>query len=193
MSSVSFDPRVVMKSRKAHKCYACAYNMPQGSIYISYPGVWEDGKFKSLKLCVECSFLLHFKTGEHKEFVREGEFTERRIPNFLKKKRAEFRKNPQKAIRDNKLAEILRDKYDNQAHPAVSRLVVKTAEFDRHIYTVSAGKYSIESFPKGGTLTICAGVSGAQRTARIKGVWEVDGTPFNIKGRRIAVLLEREI
>ena len=98
MSSVSFDPQVVMRSRKVHRCYACAYNMPQGSIYISYPGIGEDGKFKSLKLCVECSFLLHFKTGEHKEFVREGEFTERRIPNFLKKKRAEFRKNPQKAI-----------------------------------------------------------------------------------------------
>lgn len=192
MENVNFDPRVVMKSRKVHRCFACAYNMPQGSIYISYPGIGEDGKFKSLKLCVECSFLLHFKTGEHKEFVREGEFTERMIPNFLKKKRAEFRKKPQKAIRDNKLLEILGEKYGNQKS-AVSRLVVKKAEFDRHIYTVPAGKYAVESFPKGGTLTISAGVSGARRTARIKGAWEVDGTPFNIEGRRIAVLLERNI
>ena len=56
--SVVFDPRVVLKSRKAHKCYACGVMLPQGSAYIGYPGKNEDGEFQTVHLCIECSYLL---------------------------------------------------------------------------------------------------------------------------------------
>ena len=187
---VSFDPRVVSSSRKEHKCYVCAYNMPKGTMYVAYPFKGEDGKFKSLKICVECGYLMRFKTGDHKDIVREGEFTERRIPNFLKKKRSEFRKNPLKAIRESFINRPSRAQED--APRIVSRLVVKASEFDRHIHNVPSGKYSIESFPAGGSITICAGVSGDKRIAIIKRAWEVDGAGFGLMGKRIAILLEAQ-
>jgi hypothetical protein len=131
---------------------------------------------------------MNFKTGERRQEITTGEFTELRIPNFLRKKRAEFRKNPAQAIRDYKLTEIER----REEFKPLSRLVVKASEFERRIHTIPAGKFNCSHFPAGGEVFICAGVSGDKRAARIKGAWEVDGAGFGLKGKKIAILLEVE-
>lgn len=184
---VSFDPRVVLSSRKAHKCVTCGYVMPKGTVYVAYPCKDNLG-FRTLHLCVECTYLMNFKTGERRQEITTGEFTERRIPNFLRKKRAEFRKNPTQAIRDSKLTEI---RSSSEVKPP-SRIVVKASEFERRIHTIPAGKFNCSHFPAGGEVFICAGVSGDKRAARIKGAWEVDGAGFGLKGKRIAILLEAQ-
>lgn len=95
--SYYFDPKVT-RARKEHRCLACLLPIVPKEIYIMYAAKIEKGKFSYRRLCVECSYLLTQKSSGNAEF-RRGEFSERLIPNFLRKKRAEFRKDPATAIR----------------------------------------------------------------------------------------------
>ena len=61
--SVSFDPRPVV-ARKPHKCFACTVEIPKGYQYLACPSKSEDGKFQTVHLCIECAYLLRYKTGE---------------------------------------------------------------------------------------------------------------------------------
>ena len=90
-----FDSKVVLKSRKAHRCMMCFRIMPKGSMYITLPHKSdEDGSFEDIKLCPECGYVMkHADTTTFKL----GNFTEQNIPNKLRKIRNEYRKNPAKA------------------------------------------------------------------------------------------------
>lgn len=91
---MQFSTRVIQSSRKVHKCLLCCRDIPKDSIYVSSPCKGSDGKVESIKLCTECAYLLHFTT---KTTLDEGNFSDMRIPNFLRKIRAEYRKDPKAA------------------------------------------------------------------------------------------------
>lgn len=95
--------RVVKAARKPHKCYACLCTIPAGYTYVAYPGKNDAGQFGTTPLCIECSYLLSQKTGATAQTIRFGEFSDRLIPNFLRKKRTAFRRNPQQVIRESGL------------------------------------------------------------------------------------------
>ena len=88
-----FQSKVIKKSRKAHKCLMCLRDIPQGSIYLATP-YKADNEFGTAKMCAECAYLLKHSTVKT---FSEGAFTDIKIPNFLRKIRNEYRKNPQKA------------------------------------------------------------------------------------------------
>lgn len=90
-----FDSKVVKKSRKVHKCIMCLADIPVGSIYVISPYKDNsDGRFESAKLCHECAYLMQHVTNNK---FKEGNFSEANIPNFLRKIRNEYRKDPVKA------------------------------------------------------------------------------------------------
>lgn len=90
-----FASRVIQKSKKAHQCLMCCRNIPIGSIYVVSPYKDDaDGKFETVKMCAECAYLMNHVT---KPNFKEGNFTEVNIPNFLRKIRNEYRKDPLKA------------------------------------------------------------------------------------------------
>jgi hypothetical protein len=98
--------KVIMAARKPHKCFTCLCDIPKKSMYISYPGKNHAGEFQTTHICMECGYLLAQKTGDHKKVIRAGEFSERMIPNFLKKKRADFRRNPQDVLEKSGLLKM---------------------------------------------------------------------------------------
>ena len=92
---MTFDAKVIQKSRKVHRCLLCSTDIPEGSIYVVSPAKDDNtGKFEAVKMCHECAYLMHFVT---KSDLKEGNFTENNIPNFLRKIRNEYRKDPQES------------------------------------------------------------------------------------------------
>lgn len=184
---LTFDARVT-KARKPHKCLACLRQISAGETYISYPGKDSTGEFSTRRLCIECSFLLTQKGGESANSIREGEFSDRLIPNCLRKKRAEFRRNPKAAITAAGLANPAPAAAETQPRP-VQQIVVKTSEFDRRIFHLPESRFKAAQFPKGGTLTIKAGVTGKSRTARIIMARSTTGEAFGCSKRQVAILV----
>jgi hypothetical protein len=156
-----------------------------GETYIAYPGKDSDGAFSTRRLCIECSFLITQKTGANASSIREGEFSDQLIPNCLRKKRAEFRKNPKAAI----IAAGLPETPPARPPKQCQQIVVKVAEFQRRIFHLPESRYKAEQFSKGGTLTIKAGVNGKSRTVTIKGAWSTSGEWFGCNKRQVAVLV----
>ena len=92
---MNFPAKVITRSAKEHKCLMCLNIIPKGSIYIVLPFKDDtDGKFEAIKMCAECAYLLKHSTVKT---FSEGAFTDIKIPNFLRKIRNEYRKNPLKA------------------------------------------------------------------------------------------------
>lgn len=183
--SLVFDPKVVT-ARKNHKCWACLCEIPKGMMYVSYPGKNEAGEFQSTKLCHECSVLLMKKTGATAHTIRQGEFSERLIPNCLRKVRTQFRKEPMQMLKE------IADKANSM--PAAppkqcQQIVVKASEFNRRIFHLPESRYKAEQFPKGASLTVKAGVNGQSRAATIMGAWSTDGSGFGCNKRQVAVLV----
>lgn len=183
--SLVFDPKVVT-ARKNHKCWACLCETPKGMMYVSYPGKNEAGEFQSTKLCHECSVLLTKKTGATAFTIRQGEFSERLIPNFLRKIRNEFRKAPMKMLQE--IAEKANSMPVAPPKPC-GQIVVKQSEFNRRIFHLPESRYKVEQFSKGAILTVKAGVVGESRNARIMGAWSTDGSGFGCNKRQVAVLV----
>lgn len=93
---MTFATRVIQRSRKIHRCLFCENEIPTGSVYIVSPGKDdEDGTFINVKMCPECAWLIQHTDNNHQ--FKEGNFTERKIPNKLRKLREVYRKDPQKA------------------------------------------------------------------------------------------------
>lgn len=92
---MNFESKVIQKSRKVHRCLMCCRDIPVGSIYVVSPYKDDaDGRFEAVKMCHECAYLMHYVT---KPNFKEGNFTDTNIPNFLRKIRNEYRKDPAKA------------------------------------------------------------------------------------------------
>ena len=184
--ALTFDARPA-KARKPHKCWACLRTIPTGEVYICYPGKNNAGEFQTTKLCYECVFLLTKKTGATANSIEQGNFSERLIPNFLRKIRNEFRKNPRKMIEE---AEKMLDAMEPTPPKPCQQIVVKIDEFNRRIFHLPESRYRVEQFGKSEQLTIRAGVDGESRTARIVGAWSTTGEAFGCNKRQIAVLVE---
>ena len=89
---MQFSTSFVKCSKKEHKCMLCSNTIPAGSPYVRSPYT-ESGSVADARICVECAYLLHFTT----KGVREGNFSDSNIPNFLRKIRNEYRKDPKGA------------------------------------------------------------------------------------------------
>ena len=178
-----FDAKPV-KAKKQHQCMACLLKIVPGETYISYPAKFSNGKMTTRRLCIECTYLMTRKDGKNAFTIREGEFSEKFIPNCLRKKRNEFRKDPKGALEAAG--------FDQPPAPRevrkVERIIVKTAEFDRRIFHLPEGKFQAEQFPKGKELTIKAGVNGKSRTAKIVMAKSTSGEAFGCNKRQVAVL-----
>ena len=183
--SLSFDAKITT-ARKEHQCFACGVRIPAGQVYIAYPGKNNEGKFQTTHLCIECSYLLTQKTGENANNIRQGEFSDRLLPNCLRKKRAEFRKDPKAAIN---AAGLMETTPQTASVKQCSQIVVKQSEFNRRIFHLPESRFKTEQFPKGASLTVKAGVNGQSRTATIKGAWSTDGSGFGCNKRQVAVLV----
>lgn len=181
--SVSFDPRTVV-ARKPHKCFACTVEIPKGYQYLACPSKSEDGKFQTVHLCIECAYLLRYKTGENANALSAGCFTERRIPNCLRKLRAVFREDPIGAIEN-----MMQIPTEPTKPNICSQIVVKQSEFNRRIFHLPESRYKVEQFAEGASLTIKAGVAGESRNVRIMGAWSTDGSGFGCNKRQVAVLV----
>lgn len=182
---LTFDARPV-KARKVHKCWACLRTIPIGEVYVCYPGKNSAGEFQSTRLCYECSFLLTQKTGAVANTIQQGNFSERLIPNFLRKIRNEFRRDPKKLIEE---AGLLIDKMEKAEPKPCHQIVVKASEFKRRIFHLPESRYKAEQFFKGAKLTIKAGVNGQSRTAKVMGAWSTTGEAFGCSKRQVAVLV----
>ena len=181
--SVSFAPRAVV-ARKPHRCFACTFVIPKGVQYVACPSKSDEGEFQTVHLCIECAYLLRHKTGENANGLTPGCFTERRLPNCLRKLRTVFRKDPIKAI-DAMLKTTCEPEPPKQCY----QIVVKGAEFDRRIFHLPESRYKVEQFAKGASLIVKAGVNGKARTAVIKGAWSTSGEAFGCDKRQVAVLV----
>lgn len=183
--SLTFDARPA-KAAKDHKCWACLQVIPKGQHYVCYPGKNNEGKFQSTKLCLTCSFLLPHKTGATANTIRQGEFSERLIPNFLRKKRNEYIAAPRKALEE---AGLLIEQMQVTPLKPCRQIVVKQTEFNRRIFHLPESRYKVEQFGKSEQLVIKAGVNGESRTAIIKGAWSTSGEAFGCHKRQIAILV----
>ena len=178
-----FDAKPV-KAKKQHQCMACLLKIVPGETYISYPAKFSDGKMTTRRLCIECTYLMTRKDGKNAFTIREGEFSERLIPNCLRKKRNEYRKDPKGTL---KAAGFDKPPAPREVRK-VERIIVKTAEFDRRIFHLPEGKFQAEQFSQGGELTIKAGVNGKSRTAKIVMAKSTSGEAFGCSTRQVAVL-----
>lgn len=181
--SFSFDPRNVV-ARKPHKCFACTFVIPKGFQYLACPVMSDEGKFQTVHLCIECAYLLRHKTGENALTLTPGCFTERRIPNCLRKLRAKFRKDP-----IGEIDKMMLIPCDPEPPKLRQQIVVKASEFNRRIFHLPESRYKVEQFAKGNTLTIRAGVAGESRNVRIMGAWSTTGEAFGCNKRQVAILV----
>jgi hypothetical protein len=179
-----FDARVV-KARKQYKCFACNNDIVVGQVHVAYPGKNDAGVFTTTRLCIICSYLITQKTGAKAHSIRQGEFSDALIPNCLRKKRAEFLKDPKEAV----TAAGLMDSKPAPPPKPCQQIVVKTSEFGRRIFHLPESRYKAEQFQKGETLTIKAGVNGKSRAARIIMARSTTGEAFGCNKRQIAVLV----
>jgi hypothetical protein len=181
----SFDTRAQV-ARKSYQCWTCRGTIPAGEYYAYSAGINDDGEFVTTRMCIECAFVATQKDGVAPESLQEGCFTEQKIPNCLRKVRSDYRVNPKKAAEKYKIFEI-----KSPPPEPKKQIVVKASEFERKVFHFPEGKFKLEHFPKGGTITIKAGVNGKSRQAIIKGAWSTDGTAFENPKRQIAILTEK--
>lgn len=183
--AVEFEARCVESARKEHVCFACREKIPVGGTYIVYPCAGDDGRFKSVKFCPLCGYLLTQKNGANARTIREGEFSETLIPNCLRKKRDALLRDPETAFREAGL--------DNPApkataHRRIARFVVSREVFRRRIIFLRRRKMTPEQFPVGGKIIIQAGVAGKTRKTTVRGAWIVNGRGIGQRGKFIALL-----
>lgn len=185
---MDFEAKCITSARKEHVCFGCREKIAVGSPYIAYPCSGEDGKFRSIKICPTCGFLLMQKNGANASTLREGEFSEVLIPNCLRKKRNAYWKDPKKAIHEAGMDTPVMPEKPRQ----IARIVVKKTEFHRAIFFLPKKKLTPEHFSKGNTLTIQAGVAGKSRSTIVNGAWLIDGKNIGRQGKFVAVLTKGE-
>lgn len=176
------NPKNAVASKPC-KCFACGFTIPKGNQYIVCPSREPDGSTGTVDLCIECAYLLRYKTGDKAHSIKAGCFTEQRIPNCLRKLRALFRADPIKAIE----AMMKADCPEEPVKPC-TQIVVNSTEFRRKVFHFPEGQYKVEQFTKGTSITIKSG-SNRIRTAVVKGVWSTDGSSFGCLKRQIALLV----
>ena len=97
-NTVAFPPKVINSSMKPYRCFTCLTTIGRGTMYVRHPV--KDGKaVKTLCLCMLCTMILK---DSKDNIIKPGGYTDRLIPNVLRKKKAEFmrkfKKNSNAAI-----------------------------------------------------------------------------------------------
>jgi hypothetical protein len=94
----AFPPKVISASRKPYRCFTCLTTIAAGTPYVRHP-VKEGKAVKTLHLCMLCTMILK---DSKNDVIKPGGYTDRLIPNVLRKKKAEFmrkfKKNSNEAI-----------------------------------------------------------------------------------------------
>lgn len=94
----SFPPKVINASRKPYRCFGCFGTISRGTMYIAIP-VKDGASVRTLHMCLLCAMILK---DSHEGVIKEGGYSDRLIPNVLRKKKEEFlkkfRKNSREAI-----------------------------------------------------------------------------------------------
>ena len=85
-SSSSFDPKIICSSAKPHICFGCEGTISTGMMYVRQV-VRDDKTIKNIALCLLCAMLLK---EQNRTYLKPGGFSDRLIPNCLRKKKAEF-------------------------------------------------------------------------------------------------------
>ena len=94
----TFPPKVVNSARKPYRCFTCLCTIGTGTMYVRH-AVKEGKAVKTLHLCMLCTMILK---DSKDNVIKPGGYTDRLIPNVLRKKKAEFlrkfKKNSTEAI-----------------------------------------------------------------------------------------------
>ncbi len=187
--AVEFEARCVTNARKEHVCFACLGKIPVGGTYIVYPCAGDDGRFRSVKFCPVCGYLLTQKNGANARTIREGEFSETLIPNCLRKKRNAFLRDCETALREAGL--------DNPAPAAaaprrIGRIIVTREAFHRRIIFLRRRKMTADQFHRGDKIILQAGVAGKTRQTTVRGAWSINGKGIGRRGKFIAILTKEQ-
>lgn len=191
MSGSPFKARVVRAVRKGRICYGCGRMIEVGRVAIVQPLFSEAGKMVSESLCMECGYLLHEMLNSGRSSLKEHGFSERKIPNVLRKKRDEFRQDPESAMCKAGLLSSGSGGADAAA-PEIKPLVVSGEAYRRRIHLFPRKKYPLESFRNGETFVLRHGVGGESRVVEIQKAWKISAKSasemFGKRGGHIVVL-----
>lgn len=175
-------------AHKGHTCVCCERIIHPTEQYVSTVGTVNKNLI-TYNLCFCCAFLLPLKEGVNAGVIIPGEFTDKKIPNRLRKIRNEFY-----ADMDVCLYNYRRElPTDHNSEKKTKRVVVSAEQFNRSLIHVPVNRFNkIEDFIPGEELFVFAGVKGPNKLVTIKTVKEVDGKSFGRQGKCLAILLEKE-
>lgn len=77
---------MISSARKPYRCFTCLTTIAAGTTYVRHP-VKEGKAVKTLHLCMLCTMILK---DSKDNIIKPGGYTDRLIPNVLRKKKAEF-------------------------------------------------------------------------------------------------------
>jgi hypothetical protein len=183
---MSFIDCKTENATKGHICECCDRVIHPTEQYVIVTGK-VDKKIYNKTICFCCSFLSSLKEGPNKGVIIPGEYTEKKIPNRLRKIREEFYQDMPGCL--NKYKQYLPEEPSGSK---LKRVVVSADQFNRTIINVPSNRFNkLEDFFAGQEIMLSAGVKGPQKKVTIKSVSEVDGKSFCRDGKCLAILLEK--
>lgn len=169
----------LVHARKDYTCMACEQTIYKGDAYVSQSGPCSDGTFQTYKVCFECAFLISQKTGGREFQVRPSEFTERKIPNFLRKIRTEYRQNPKATVKKYWVDQVAIEQKMGLNYRKTIRVTREC--FNRKIINVPL-KESLKELQEGQIIKLIKGFNEDEKVVKIKKLCFTKGA--NFKGQK---------
>lgn len=183
---MSFIDCKTENATKGHFCECCDRVIHPTEQYVIVTGE-VDKKIYNKTICFCCSFLSSLKEGPNKGVIIPGEYTEKKIPNRLRKIKEEFYQDMVGCL--NKYKQYLPEEPSGSK---LKKVVVSADQFNRTIINVPSNRFNkLEDFLAGQEIMLSVGVRGPQKKVTIKSVNEVDGKSFGREGKCLAILLEK--
>lgn len=186
---MSFNEATLRTAYKGHTCVCCERIIHPTEQYTVCCYKTTDGKIGNYPICLCCAFLQTLKEGINQNTIVPGEFTEKKMPNCLRKVKKEFYEDFMACMK----------KYGKDIPPEpiepkpIKKIIVKASQFGNNLIHVPVTKqYTLDRFKVGQEIVLSAGVNGQTRTATIKNVKQVDGKVFGRNGDCIALVLEKK-
>lgn len=182
----------LVKAKADYQCICCEKKIEKGQPYISQSGQCSDGTFATYKVCFECGFLITQKTGERRNRVVPAEMTEKKIPNFLRKLRDEYRKDPQGTCL--KYWKEYNEQVEKEGKIFRKTLRVNREMYNRKIINVPL-KPSLKELKEGQEIKLIKGFNEEEKIVKIKKLCFTKGQNFiNAKAEKVVGILidERE-
>ena len=177
----------LVKAKTDYPCICCENIIEKGTPYISQSGKCSDGSFATYKVCFECGFLITQKTGERRNRVMPGEMTERKIPNFLRKLRDEYRANPKGTCL--KYWKEYNEQVEKEGKIFRKTLRVSREMYGRKIINVPL-KDSLKELKEGQELKLIKGFNEEDKIVKIKKLCFTKGQNFtNSKANKVVGIL----